>query len=120
VSAESVLYTTLTAATAVTAIVSTRIYPDVVPQEQAVPAIAYARLETDPVITLHSNAPVAETATLEVVCMASTRAGAEALGDAVRAALGAAGFRILGRSSQYDDEQQLWGAVLVVEKFVNL
>lgn len=119
-SAESVLYATLSAATAVTAIVSTRIYPDVVPQEEAVPAIAYARIETDPVITMHSAAPVAETAVLEVVCMHESRAGAEALGDVVRDALAAARFRILGRSSQYDDEQQLWGAVLSVEKFVNL
>lgn len=119
-SAETVLYATLSAASAVTALVGARIYPDIVPNDEARPAVAYARIETDPVITMHSSAPVAETVVLEVVCMDESRAGAEALGDAVRDALGAGKFRILGRAAQYDEENGLWAAVLSVEKFVNL
>ena len=41
-SAETVLYSTLTGASAVTAIVATRIYPDVVPLEVELPCVAYA------------------------------------------------------------------------------
>mgnify|MGYP000864515468 CR=1 FL=1 len=119
-SAETVLYATLSAAAAVTAIVGTRVYPDVVPHDEDLPAAASARIATELVITMHSSAPVAETVVLEVMCMDESRAGAETLGDAVRDALGAGKFRILGRAAQYDEENGLWAAVLSVEKFVNL
>lgn len=113
-SAETVLYATLSAAAGVTAIVNTRIYPDQVPQEAALPAIAFARAETEFVNTIHGDT-VAKRATLEVWCMAPGRAAAEALGDAVESAGRAAGFMPSGRRPEFDDEAETWAAVLTVD-----
>jgi hypothetical protein len=55
-----------------------------------------------------------------VMCMATTRDGAEALGNAVQAALFAAGFVRTGRRAEFDFENQMCAAVLTVEKFSNL
>ncbi len=113
-SAETVLYSTLSGAAGVTAIVSTRIYPDVVPQEAALPAIAFARAETEYVNTIHGTT-VAKRAVLEVWCMAAGRAAAEALGDAVESAARTGGFMPSGRRPEFDDEADTWAAVLTVD-----
>ena len=81
-SAETLLYSTLSGAAAVTAIVSTRIYPDVVPQDATLPCVAFNRIDTVYHTTIHSAVPVAETAILEITCMAGTRVNADALADA--------------------------------------
>lgn len=114
-SAESTLYSTLTGAAPVIAIVSTRIYPDVVPQEQAVPCIAYARIQTEYVRTIHSAVPVAQTDTIEIACMSTKRADAETLADAVITAVAAAGFRPTDRRAELDQENNLWATVLTVD-----
>lgn len=119
-SAETDLYAALSGAAAVTALVSTRIYPDVVPADVALPCIAYTRTETEFVTTIHSARPVAETAFLEISCMAESRAAAEDLGDKVRNAAGDAGFAPVGRRAEFDPENEMWAAVLSVEKFANL
>lgn len=119
-SAETVLYSTLTGASAVTAIVSTRIYPDVVPLEVQLPCVAYARVDTEYETTLHTSVPIAETATLEIQCMDDDRSGAEALANAVVAAVGAAHFLPTGRRAELDTENNLWAAVLTVDKFTTL
>ena len=119
-SAETQLFATLAAASAVTALVSQRIYPDVTPAEATLPCVAYARLETSYVQTIHSAAPVAETAVLEVMCMATSRDGAETLCNAVQAALFAAGFTPVGRRAEFDFDSEMCAAVLTVEKFSNL
>ena len=46
---EEALYTYLTSQTALTALVATRIYPEVIPQNSALPAIAYQRVSTLPI-----------------------------------------------------------------------
>ena len=116
-SAETELYAALSGAPAVTALVSTRIYPDAVPQEQTVPSIAYARTDTEYVITIHSGVPQGEFATFEVVCMAEARDLADAVADAAIAALGAAGFFLLTRAQELDTEKNLWGTVVSVRRF---
>ncbi len=114
-SAETSAYSALSGAGAVTALVDTRIYPDFVPQEKTLPAIAIARTETEYVTTIHSGTPVAAEVTLDVHCMAATRAGAEALADAALAALGAATFTLQGRTPQFDPEgPELFSTVLTV------
>jgi hypothetical protein len=113
-SAETELYDALTEAAPVAALVSTRVYPDLVPQDQALPAIGYARLTTEPIGTIHSSAPVVERVTLEVACMASTRTGADALADAAATAMGAAGFRAVDRRAEIDPEHSFSAAVITV------
>ncbi len=114
-SAETLLYSTLSGAAAVTAIVSTRIYPDVVPQDATLPCVAFNRIDTVYHTTIHSAVPVAETAILEITCMSSTRVNADALADAVLAAVGAAGYVPSGRRGEIDTENGLWASVLTVE-----
>lgn len=114
-SAETLLYSTLSAAAPVTAIVGTRIYPDVVPQDAALPCVAFYRIDTVYHNTIHSAVPVAETAILEITCMATTRVGADALADAALAAVGAAGFVAAGRRGEIDTENGLWATTLTVE-----
>jgi hypothetical protein len=54
-SAETVAYAALSAAAAVTTLVSTRIYPDFVPQEKTLPAVAINRAATEYITTIHSQ-----------------------------------------------------------------
>jgi hypothetical protein len=120
-SAETALNTALLAAPAVTAIVGSgsaaRVYPDVVPQDKGLPALAYARVATEPILTVHSAAPIATRATLEVWCMAATRAAAEGLADIVSGVVGAARFIYAGRRFEYDPDNELFAAVLTVDYF---
>lgn len=114
-SAETSLYSALAGSTAVGAICDDRIYPDVAPQDASLPAVAFERTETEYVNTIHSAAPVATRAVLDVFCMAETRAAAEGLGDVVQTAAAAAEFMPIGRRSEFNAEQMLWATVLTVE-----
>lgn len=119
-SAEESLYSALSNDAPVTALVSARIYPDAIPLDKGLPGIAYRRVGTDPVTTLHGGAPIAETATLEIACLDDTRAGAEAVADAVVAAAAAGGFYLVDRGWDEDPDNNLFDTVLTVEKFSNL
>lgn len=118
-SAESSLYTALTGAAAVTAIVgagsAARIYPDVIPAQKSPPAIAYTRIATAPVMTIHGAAPLGDTATLEVACIAATRTAADDLADKAATALAGGGFVYLDRRGELDLENNLWATVLTVD-----
>lgn len=119
-SAEVDLYTALSSATAVSALVSDRIYPDVVPAGANLPCVAYTRTNTEDVTTIHSAAPVAETAFLEVSCMAASRSAAETVANAVQAAAWSGGFIRTDRRAEFDLENEMWATVLSFEKFTNL
>lgn len=119
-SAETTLYSTLSGAAGVSAIVAARIYPDVVPQDAALPCIGFARGETDYTTTIHATGPVAEDAVFEVSCMATTRSGADALAEAVIAACNTARHDVLARRSDFDFDNQFYATVLTVGVFVNL
>lgn len=117
-SAETQLYAALSAAGSVSSIVGTRIYPDVVPQEQPLPAIAYVRTETEFLRTIHGDV-LGETAQIEIWCMAENRMDAESLAEAVEAACVSTGFMPTGRRAELDAETQTWATVLAVEFFSN-
>lgn len=116
-SAETDLYSALSGDAALAAVVGTRIYPDAVPQEQVGACIAYARQGTEPVLTIHSAAPVGAFVLLEVVCMAAKRADAEDVADKALVPLAAAQFQLTDRRAEYDSDLQLWGTVLTVRKW---
>lgn len=103
-SAESVAYSLLTADGAVAALVSTRVYPDFIPQERDLPAVAVTRTETEYITTIHAGTPQAILATIEIWCLASTRLGAENLADAVIDALTGSpgGFMPQGRRPEFE------------------
>jgi len=113
-SAETLLYTTLSGASGVTDLVSARIYPDTVPAEQNVPSVAYARTDTEYVPSIHSATPLGAFVSLEVVCMARMRATADSIADAVLAAVQAAFFIPTSRRAEFDADLNLWGTVLAL------
>lgn len=80
-SAESQAYAMLSADDDIVALVVDRVYPDFVPQDNALPAVAIIRTETDYVTTIHSGEPVAIQVTLEIWCLAATRLVADQLAD---------------------------------------
>lgn len=80
------IYSILTGASAVTALVSTRIYPDMATQKAAYPFIVYAITGTQPSDTKDgvSGLDVVEVA---VMCYATTYTSAQDIAGAVRTAL---------------------------------
>lgn len=115
-SAETVLKATLDGAAGVTALVGTRIYPDIRPQDDALPAIVYTRDSTEYTMTIHSTIAL-ERAQLSIACLAATRAGAEALADAARAAVLAAAFGLSARAAEFDPDTGTYIATLGVEHY---
>lgn len=110
-SAESTLYGWLDAAAGLAALVGERIYPDVIPADQPLPAVAYARTNTEPVVTIHGTIP-ASFVPMRVECWAATRAAAEAVADAVVAAIVANGEVITNRDVLFDADSGNFGTAV--------
>jgi len=113
-SAETSLYSALSGNGAVSALVGTRVYPDIAPQEGSLPAIVFERSDTEYVNTIHGTA-VAQRASMEIWCMAETRASAEQVCNAVETAARAADFITISRRAEFNAEQMMWGSVLSVD-----
>jgi hypothetical protein len=119
VSAETDLYSILVSDASVMSYVAVsgvspeegRIYPDVIPDRVTLPAISFQRVGGEYVQTIHDLPPSSELPTFEIVCVANTRAEADALGDAVQDAI-SGDFVLLSRSSEQDFEQNLWAAII--------
>lgn len=106
-SAESDLYASLSAHAPLVAIVSDRIWPDVIPEGATLPAVVYARVSTEPVVSV-SGRYFGDDASMLVQCWANDRDSADACADAVSAALRSAGHSYTGRSGGYDSETGLY------------
>jgi hypothetical protein len=113
-SAETECYTALSIAPAVTGMTGDRIYPDFVPDDKMLPAIAMTRMSTEFVNTIHTSSAVASKVLLEVWCMGSTRSTSEQLGDAAMVALAAGGFVAQDRRPEFDIETETFAAVISV------
>ncbi len=118
-SAESELYAALSGHAPLTALVSTRIYPDAIPEDKALPAVVFSRAGTDPVFTVHGLA-VAETVRFQIAAWGATRTAAQTAADAVQGALNAAKFPPVNRSSAFDGELGLYADVVETDWFTNL
>lgn len=116
-SAEEQLYALLDGSSALAALVDESIYPDVIPPDVALPAVVYARSGTEPVNTIHAPA-VAAFVLMQIQCWDATRSGAEAVGDAVVAALAAGGEVYTARSVVFDEESGNAGCLIDVRMFV--
>lgn len=111
--AEDRVYAALNVA-GVTALVSTRIYPDGIPQDLPLPAIAFVRLPSSVALYTLQTAYVGEKAVLDVYCVADTRTASEGIGDAARDALAAAGILMVSRRGEFDLGTIHYAAVLTV------
>ena len=101
-SAESQLYALLSADAGVTALISTRIYPDLVPELKTPPYIGYERVGTEPIVAI-SGAALGQIANMTLACWSATRVEAEAVADAVVAALAGSNFIHLTRGAEVDE-----------------
>jgi hypothetical protein len=114
--AETDLYRILDADTTLAGLVDTRIYQDVIPQADELPAVVFSRTGTEPVQTIHGPA-VGAFAALQVQIWARTRASAEAVAAAVVAALNASGESYVARGALYDEETKSHGIAVDVSIF---
>lgn len=85
---EQAIYSKLTGDAAVSALVSSRVYPIVAPQKAAKPFIVYRRLDTEhPNCKSRGRTTDAARALIEVQAVASSYSGARTLADKVRLCL---------------------------------
>lgn len=82
---EAALYAELAADSSVSALVSSRIYPVLIPQDVDMPAIAYQRI-SGPRDYSHQGAGLVS-ARFQITCQATSYSGAKSLAAAVRDAL---------------------------------
>lgn len=113
-SAESDLFSALTARPALTALVGSRIYPDIIPEGAALPAVVYQRSSTSPVTTIGS-VRVAEDVRFGISAWAISRADADTVADEVAAAIAASSNQVVDRTHGYDTEVWLYAATVEVD-----
>ena len=114
-SAETEVYAALSGHAGLTAIVSTRIYPDVLPEKTIYPAVVFSRNQpSNPIYSISGHYFGADVS-LQVGCWGNTRTEADAAGAQAEAALIAAGMLPNGKNSGYDPETDLYASIITVE-----
>lgn len=112
-SAESDLYDALTGDAGVSALVATRVYPLVAPQEAIYPKIAYQAISRQRV-TAHDGEDALERVLFQITIVAATFSSAIAVRDAVKSALNAQTqgsvqvFLLDNEDHQYGDETNIY------------
>ena len=109
-SAESAFYQAINVA-GITALVSTRIYPDALPEGCAYPAIVFTRESTEAIVTI-GGVKLADDVTFTISAWAETRTAADAVADALEVALRAAGHGVTGRDGGFDSETGLLASTI--------
>lgn len=115
-SAETQVYSALSGYSALVSVVSTRIYPDVLPVESEYPAVVFSRETTAPIRSI-SNHYFGADVTLKIGCWGKTRTQADLAGTHAEMALIAAGHVPKGKVSGYDPDTDLFASVIEVEVF---
>ena len=113
---EADFYTLLSGNAGVTVAVSTRLYPDMLPEDCAYPAIVFARTRTEPINGLSGQVFGADV-DLSVGCWAKTRITADLVAVAVEAALAGSAFIRTAREAAIDPETGLLATILTVTTF---
>lgn len=98
----------------VTALVSDRVYPDIRPQDDPLPAIVYTRAGTEFINNIHGTVALTR-AQMGIGCYAETRAAAEALADAAHTALLSARLIPINRTGDYETETDHYIVVMLYE-----
>ena len=114
--AENEIYAALSGHAGLASIVSDRIYPDVLSEETAYPAVVFARETTTPIRSI-SGHYFGSDVLLHVGCWGNTRTQADSAAIQAEAALLAAGHIPRGRNSGYDPETDLFASVIEIEVF---
>lgn len=93
--AEKVIHNRLSTHAGVSALVSTRVYPLVLPQEPTYPAITYAKVSSQRIEAVHSD-PGMAIIRIQVTCWALTFDSVKSLAEQVRLALERYGTAVTG------------------------
>jgi hypothetical protein len=112
-SAETELYTKLSGTSGITSLVSTRIYPDVLPEGCTYPAIVFARIRTEPVISLGGQS-FGSDVELTLGAWGKTRTSSDAVAAAIASTLVGSAFVQLGREAAFDPETGLFASIISV------
>ena len=116
-SAETSLYSLLSGAAGVTALVSTRIYPDVLPVDAVYPSIAFSRANSEPTYSL-GGVYYGTNVELSIGCWSDSRTSADAVALAVRNAIpGSAFVHTDGPEAAYDPATHLFASTITVAFF---
>lgn len=73
--------------TALSAVASGNVYPEMAPEDAVVPLVIYRRILLEPLILIHSPVPATNRSSFVFECWASTKAGALTLAGQVRTAI---------------------------------
>jgi len=112
VSAETELYAALNVA-GVTSLVSSRIYPDALPEDCGYPAIVFARTNTTPVVSIGSQHFV-DFVDFGISVWGKTRTQADEVAVAMEVALRTAGHQITNREAGFDPDTGLVATTLTI------
>ena len=113
--AEEALFAALSGAPGVTALVGTRVDPDL-QEDPGLPSISFQTVETAYTVTIHDILPAGIEPEIEIWCMALTRKAADELAEVVIPIVAAAGFRITNRRGAIHEGPPLsLACVLTVE-----
>ena len=109
-SPESILNGVLSGASALSALVADRIYPDVLPAETAYPAIVFAREKTGRITSISGQSFGAEIV-FHIAAWGKSRTQVDAVADQIEIAADASSQIVLGdRTASYDPETDLFAA----------
>jgi hypothetical protein len=117
-SAETELFSVLDASAGLAALVGDAIFPDAIPENKDLPAVVFMRASTNHTHTI-GGVLVCEDVRFAITAWAVSRIQAEAIADAVSAALRAAGNPPVDRSSGFDNETGLFAVTVDVDWFVS-
>ena len=112
---ETSIYTVLSTDVTVSALVSTRIYPMIIPQNGTLPAVVYQRVSTLPINSLSGDSGL-DSVRIQLSCWSPTYAGAKSLGLAVRNALTLSSLKAI-TEMELDDIDDLTGHYRVILDF---
>ena len=116
-SAETLLRAGLVAHAPLLALVAQRIYPDAIPEDQPLPAVVYVRSNTERIRST-SGRSFGEWVDVSVQCWAETRSIADAVADAVIAAVDAMEQDVTDRSAMADLDIGIHGVSLAIRMLV--
>ena len=111
-SLETDLYTLLSNNAGVIALISTRIYPIIAPQDATLPFATYSRVSTNNIFNLDNQSDL-ENASYQIDCYAETYLGSVAIADAIKTAMKAAStFSTADMDESHDIEEDLFRVIL--------
>ena len=106
--AEQAMFAALSGASAVTALVGTRIYPVTIPAGKSLPAITYFRVSGTPERRLNNGGSSGQRVRVQVDCWATTYAAAKSAAAAVQTAAIAAGFAFVQDRDLHEEDLNIF------------